>query len=319
MTDKAKRPRPGSNRAGAHRDQQRQPIAAHNSTEGAMLDAIASAMAAHGIAPANGLADLTTDGQLCRYRVDGDKAGSRNGWAVIYLDGVPAAAFGSWKHGVTETWRACEPTTEAERQHHRERMEQARRQREAEQAQRHQEAAARAADLWSKTRPADPSHPYLQAKDVPPLNARQLKGALVLPVYGFDRCLTSLQFIAPDGAKKLLTGGRKGGCFIPVAGKAATATRLLLCEGWATGATLHQLDPAALVLAAVDAHNLQAVAVGAHRAWPQLPIVVCADRDPVGESKARAAAIAVGGLVAMPQSGDFNDAMLAAKGANHDG
>lgn len=271
-------------------------------------------MAARGIAPAGGLAELVADGHLHRYRVDGDKAGSRAGWYVIYLDGIPAAAFGSWKHGVSDTWRARAPASEAEQRQHRERMDAARRQREAEQARRHQRAADKAADLWAKARPADPTHPYLQTKGVPPLQAHQLGDSLVLALYDFERRLSSLQFIDGDGGKRLLSGGRKRGCFVPVAGRADTASRLLLCEGWATGASLHQLDGTALVLAAVDANNLQPVAEGARRRWPRLPLVVCADADPVGERKARAAALAVGGQVAIPDAGDFNDAAQAARG-----
>ena len=46
---------------------------------------------------------LAFDGQLHRFRVDGDKAGSKNGWCVFYGDGIPAGAFGSWKTGLSET------------------------------------------------------------------------------------------------------------------------------------------------------------------------------------------------------------------------
>ncbi len=287
---------------------------AHDCTPAQALDAIAAAMAARGIAPVGGLAELVADGNLHRYRIDGDKPGSRAGWYVIHLDGIPAAAFGSWKHGVSDTWRARAPASEAEQRRHRERMEAARRQREAEQARQHQQAADRAASLWDKTRPADPTHPYLHIKGVPPLQGRQLGNSLVFPLYDFDRRLNSLQFIDRGGGKRLLSGGRKRGCFIPVAGRADAASRLLLCEGWATGASLHQLDGTALVLAAIDANNLQPVAEGARRRWPRLPLVVCADADPVGERKARAAALAVGGQVAMPDAGDFNDAAQAARG-----
>ncbi len=262
------------------------------------LSEILDAMARDGIAPADGA--LVADGRLHRYRVEGDKPGTRNGWYVIHLDGVPAAAYGSWRAGVSSTWRARDPATEAERQEQRERMEAARRQRDAEQARQHERAAARAANLWRKARPADPKHPYLAAKGIPPLKARQLGARLVLPLYTFDRRLASLQFIDGDGGKKLLSGGRKRGAFIPVAGRADAAHRLLIAEGWATGASLHRLDPEALVLASVDAHNLQAVATGARAQWPDMPIVVCSDDDAVGEQKARAAGLAVGGRVAMP-------------------
>ena len=137
---------------------------------------------------------------------------------------------------------------------------------------------------------------------------------MVLPLYTIDGTLTSLQFIQGDGSKRLLSGGRKQGAAIPVAGRGDTATRLLLVEGWATGASVHALEPGALVMAAVDSGNLAKVAMTARSRWPGLPIVICADADPVGEKAARAAARAVGGTVAMPPAGDFNDAANAARG-----
>ncbi|WP_201174178.1 toprim domain-containing protein [Halorhodospira halophila] len=285
-----------------------------NSIPAQAVDAIAAAMAADGIAPAHGVATLVADGKLHRYRVDGDEAGSCAGWYVIHLDDIPAAAYGSWKHRVSKTWRAPSPASAAQQQQNRQRMDTARRQREAKQTRRQQQAAAEAASLWARTRPADPTHPYLQAEGVPPLHARQLGDSLVLPLYDFDGRLNSLQFIYSDGSKRLLSGSRKRGCFIPVAGRAGTASRLLLCEEWATGASLRQLDPPTLVLAAVDANNLRPVAEGARRRWPRLPLVVYADADAQGERKARLAALAVGGHVAIPDVGDMNDAAQAARG-----
>jgi len=43
-------------------------------------DAFLSAIAAAGLAPVKQLS--LADGKIVRYRVEGDKAGSRNGWAV---------------------------------------------------------------------------------------------------------------------------------------------------------------------------------------------------------------------------------------------
>ena len=65
-----------------------------------MLDA----MRAAGLAPAKDLA-LVPDGRLRRYRVEGDKPGSANGWAVLHDGAIQSGAFGSWKTGVTHTWR----------------------------------------------------------------------------------------------------------------------------------------------------------------------------------------------------------------------
>ena len=44
------------------------------------------------------------DGQLHRFKADGDKIGSKNGWYILFNDGNPAGSFGSWKLDIKETW-----------------------------------------------------------------------------------------------------------------------------------------------------------------------------------------------------------------------
>jgi putative DNA primase/helicase len=216
----------------------------------------------------------------------------------------------------------AEPFTRAhlaEREAERERARAARARAEREE---HLRAAGRALRIWDAAKPADPGHGYLRRKRVEPHGARQWNGLLLVPVVDFERALWSLQFIEADGSKRLLKGGRKAGNHIPVQEPDAPE-RLLICEGWATGCTLAESDAAALVLAAVDAGNLQAVAVGARRRWPNLPMVICGDADPAGTEAANRAARAAGALVAFPEfppgttGTDFNDlaAVLAERGA----
>ncbi len=110
----------------------------------------------------------------------------------------------------------------------------------------------------------------------------------------------------------MLTGGHKRGRFIPVHGERA-ARRIVIAEGFATAATLAETEPDALILAALDAGNLEPVAVEARRRHPNVEIIIAADADAVGIRKARAAALASGGLVAVPEfppgaeGSDFND------------
>ncbi len=190
------------------------------------------------------------------------------------------------------------------------------------QREEHLAAAGRALEIWDAAKPARPDYGYLRRKAVGPHGAREYKGLLCLPVLGFERALWSLQFIEASGSKRLLKGGRKAGNFVPVHEPEEPA-RLLLCEGWATGATLAEAEPGALVLAAIDAGNLEAVAVGARRRWPGLPMVVCGDCDPPGIEAANRAARAAGAMVAFPEfppgatGTDFNDlaAALAERGA----
>lgn len=270
------------------------------------------ALIAAGIPPSNP-GEIVADGAIHRIHIEGDKRGSRNGWCVLFAGRIPCGAYGSWRAGVSGTWRARQAVTPIEQEELHRRMESARAARKAELHRRHEEAAARAARLWREAYPADPTHPYLVRKRVQPHRARQIGDRLVLPVFDFGRRIRSLQFIDLEGGKRLLTGGAKQGNVIPVDGRMPGASRVLVCEGWATGATLAEAEPGALVLAAIDAGNLEPVAIAARREWPDTEIVVCCDADPVGVAKGRAAAIAAGALVAVPefpegaQGSDFND------------
>jgi putative DNA primase/helicase len=106
------------------------------------------------------------------------------------------------------------------------------------------EAAERATRIWTRARPAPDDHPYLAAKKVAPLGLRKdARGHLVVPLQDVDGRIHSLETIAPDGAKRFLAGGAKKGHFAVVGAEpgplAEPGGPLLICEGWATGASLH--------------------------------------------------------------------------------
>lgn len=246
---------------------------------------------------------LTADGRLHRYRVADDKAGSKNGWYVLHLDDKPFGAFGSWKTGQSCTWTATSPEamTEAERQALRKRMAEAKSARDAEQAAVHASARERAVRLWARAVPASNDHPYLARKQVAAYGVRDLRGQLVVPVRDEEGQLHSLQFIAGDGRKTFLTGGRKRGCYHAIGRPCGT---LAVCEGYATGATIYSATGIATAIA-FDAGNLLPVAKVLRRKFPALALVVCADNDTQtagnpGLTAATAAARAVGAALAVP-------------------
>ena len=228
-----------------------------------------------------------------------------------------------WLRGAGLLPGETEPFTHADMAERAAERERARAARARAEREEHLAAAERALRIWGAAKTADPGHGYLRRKRVEPHGAREHKGLLCLPVMDFERALWSLQFVEASGSKRLLRGGRKAGNFVPVH-EPQDPARLLLCEGWATGCTLSEHDPVALVLAAVDSGNLLAVAVGARRQWPGLDMVICGDRDPAGIEAANRAARAAGALVAFPEfppgygppeHSDFNDlARLLAEG-----
>lgn len=260
-----------------------------------------NAMAAAGLAPVKPLA--LPEGRIVRFRVQGDKAGSRNGWAVLHQHPIPAGVFGSWKTGEQHTWKATtnETATPAERAELQRKLHAAQQARAAEEARVRAEAAARALKLWSGAKPATDDHPYLRAKGVHAYGLRALRDQLMVPARDADGRLHTLQFIGPDGSKRFLTGGRIAGCYYAI-GRPDDA--LLLAEGYATAATLHQATGRA-VAACFNCGNLIAVARSLRAKFPRLRFVVCADNDAStpgnpGLKAAHEAARAIGAGVAFP-------------------
>ncbi|MDZ4326587.1 MAG: toprim domain-containing protein [Pseudomonas sp.] len=256
------------------------------------------------------------DGTIHRFRVSDDKPGTLNGWYVLYLDGIASGAFGSWKTGGASTWCSREPVDAREAEQVRQRIEQARRQREAEQQRRQLKAANLAQRWWRDARRTDPGHPYLITKGVRSHSLRQRNDELLVPLYS-SGVLVNLQRIATDGSKRFLFGGRIKGAYSPL-GRITPGKPLCICEGWATGATLH--ESGYTVACSMNAGNLKPAALALRAEYHTTEIIIAGDDDRLtdgnpGRTAANAAAAAVGGQVAFPEwpegapddLTDFND------------
>jgi len=197
-------------------------------------------------------------GKIHRFSDNGNR--NKNGWCVFFVnpDGSVGGKFGNWKD-VNETWFSGNSNTVSPelRERLRQQIEHARQKAEAERKAEQARAAKKAQRIWTEAKPADPEHPYLKAKMVKPYNIKQSGKALVVPVYGPDRKIKSVQFIYPDGTKRFLKGGEKKGCF-GVIGSLKDAEKAYLCEGFATGATIHEATRIPVILA-FDAGNLKPV------------------------------------------------------------
>jgi len=260
-------------------------------------------------------------GKLHRFPGVGKRNSNRAGWCKLFDDGF-GGCFGDWSTGFTHNWQAKrnKPLSRSEHSSFMRQIEQTRIKAEANLKAKRISAANSASVIWNSSHTDFTHHPYLISKGIKVNNARLRKKSLVLPVRDFSGTLTSLQFISPDGRKLLMKDGRKHGCFIPVSGELTKPTRVIICEGWATGCSIAEEESTSLVLAAIDAGNLQAVAIAARHCWPTASIIIAGDDDRLtegnsGASKARAAAIAAGASLAIPQwpkdaptnLSDFND------------
>jgi phage/plasmid primase-like uncharacterized protein len=283
------------------------PEAAQAYTQHGLTDA----MHAAGVVPTDHSA-IVLDGSIRRFHVEGDKAGSQNGWLKGHDDAHPNATFGTWKDGATHKWKpgrqSREPMTSADVS----RIKAQKAEREQEQADKHASAANRAQRQWDETGEVDVAHPYLVRKNVKPYYAKQRDDALMFPIMDFGLTLHSLEYITPDGGKKFMPGGKVGGNFIPLR-LTSNPERLLIAEGFATAATLGDAEPDSLVVAATSAGNMLPVAMAAREWAPGAEIVLCADAGAVGITKAQEAARACDGLFVEPDlpDGDFNDLAAA--------
>jgi putative DNA primase/helicase len=87
--------------------------------------------------------------------------------------------------------------------------------------------------------------------------------------------LHSLQTITPAGDKRFLFGGMVKGCYHSI-GKPAGL--LIVCEGYATGASIHECTGHAVAVA-FNAGNLEPVAVALRAKYLALKIIIAADDD----------------------------------------
>ncbi len=249
-------------------------------------------------------------------------AKNRAGWCYLF-DDQRGGEFGDYSSGMRSHWSAINghAPTPAEREAHRARIQAMQAKRDAGQTARHQSASEEAALRWHAATPCT-GHPYLTTKGVQAHGVRvDPAGALVVPMRDTGGAMHSLQTIGADGDKRFLSGGRVKGCYHSM-GKPDGV--LIMCEGYATGASIFEATGDAVAVA-FNAGNLEAVALALRAKYPAVRLIVAADDDAhtdgnPGMTKARAAAQAVGCFLAMPDFGatrpdkatDFNDLHLCA-------
>jgi putative DNA primase/helicase len=274
------------------------------------------AMAENGLIPPE---DVIGDGQIHRCDAEG-KRGKHDGAYIYHPDGVPAGGFQNWGDGLGwRNWRADlgRSMSTAELDTLRSRMENDQKRRAENLEKARARARYKAKRIWANAEPVT-DHDYLDAKGVGSHGLRVHKGLLVVPFRDSDKTLHTLQFITIGGEKRFLTNGPKAGNYHSF-GNTVPESVVLLSEGYATAATIHEVTGLPTVMVG-DAGNLRPVAESLHAKFPEAMIVVCGDDDHgkddnPGRRKAIAAAAAVGGRAVFPDFGsdrpgwatDFND------------
>ncbi|HDH9217419.1 TPA: toprim domain-containing protein, partial [Escherichia coli] len=124
--------------------------------------------------------------------------------------------------------------------------------------------------------------------------------------------VTGAQVIKPNGEKRLISGTKKKGSFMPLSELPKTTEIVLIAEGYATALTVSQLH-SGLVLTAIDEGNLLPVAEWARKHYSEAKIIIAADNDikigqpNVGKISAEKATKTVNGWVTLPPTEDKAD------------
>lgn len=275
-----------------------------------------NAMLGAGLVPPE---DIAFDGKIHRFssgtRGSGGH-GDKPGWYLVFGDGVPAGRFGCWRAGTEFTWRADIGRTlsDSEQMAYTRRMAEAQAIRAAAMQQQREAVAGTVATIWVAGGAAHEAHPYLQRKGIRPHGARVTgDGRLMVPLYGQDGTLSTLQYIDDDGGKLYHPGGQTGGKFWML-GTMDDPGALYIAEGFATAATIHEAIGRPVVVA-YSASNLVPV-TGALRemygATREIVIVADHDKSGVGQRYAEQASAKYGARMVMPPvPGDANDYVQA--------
>lgn len=265
------------------------------------------AIAASGLVPPSYL-EITTTIKPNRWAGNPDKPREPDSWyyfdgeSLTWGDWVLGGKIGSFRTGddPNQTPEQVQATLEARRQ----------RQliRDREQAERDATGAAKAQQIYSSA-PDCTQHGYLERKGIPAPKGLKLAsdGRLIVPVYGSDDELISVQYIAVDGGKRFLARASVNGGWFRV-GEAADPAVVAVAEGMATAASIHAATGWPCYVG-FSCGGLKAAAETAKRHYPKAQIIVCGDKGN-GSQHAHDAAIAVGGVSAIPQltqGTDFND------------
>jgi phage/plasmid primase-like uncharacterized protein/archaellum biogenesis ATPase FlaH len=244
-------------------------------------------------------------GKVTRFSTNG-RRNDRSGWVHVF-DDAKGAVFGCWRSGEQHQWfekRDYVPDIH-EQEAMRQQFEEAKRKAVAERDQAYAVAAKEAQVLFDNAVPVV-SHDYLTNKGIKPNMARMFGGKLLIPVYGSDGILQSVQAIFSDGAKRFHAGGKMAGghCWI---GDPAVGETLLIAEGFATADSLNEATGYAVCIA-FSAGNLKTITQMIASQYIGKKIVICADNDTsgVGINKAKECGV---DIVLPTIDGDFNDMM----------
>lgn len=179
---------------------------------------------------------------------------------------------------------------------------------EADQRRMQEDAIQVARGRWARAHTINGTpNAYLERKGVAPYGCRVEGQNLLVPLYGADGLIQSVQSIEPDGSKMFHPGAPVKGATLAL--MPDRDGPVVVVEGFATGATVQAATGLTVLIGFSKGALVDAAKIAAAR-FPGRPIIIGADTN--GLEVAHAAADRVDGRVVVPdlqgaEGSDFND------------
>jgi phage/plasmid primase-like uncharacterized protein len=226
------------------------------------------------------------NGVLQRVPVVEGKPGALDGAYVGHLDtGRPAGYIQNFRTGERTNWKSGADYNPDQKASLALEASANLAQRAEDLAQRQEKAAEIAQRKWDQLKePVEQFFaPYLTRKQVGAYGIRRDGDKVVISIRDIDGKLWSLQTISSQsyGNKSMEKDGRKMGN-MHIIGDLAPGKEILVVEGYATGASIHQATGLTVVVA-FDSGNLNPVVKTIKERFPTNPIYVAGDNDVIRE------------------------------------
>jgi phage/plasmid primase-like uncharacterized protein len=254
------------------------------------------------------------DGKIQRAPITDDKQGKKSGAYVIFEDINGRAGYvQNFKTGQkVKFYEGANNGNIISDEHRLERISKARAARDDEIKQLQDNTAKKMMGIIKRHKPASASHKYLQSKKIEAHGVLQdEKGRLVVVMQDVSGEVRSCQYIHGDGTKTYVYGGQKKECFHLITGSdrrilfLSDLEPLVICEGFATGASIHE-GTGYTVACAMDCGNILSVAMAFRREYGDgFQIIIAGDddhrvKDNPGRRFATEAAKTVNGIAVFP-------------------
>lgn len=240
--------------------------------------------------------EFVLDGKIKRF----NRKGNKNAWYIGWVNQTKTGqnfeiiVYGDWKTQEEYTFHTLEKVSRSEKKEIDDKIKQAVEKANEEKRRRQEETAIEAQATWDAATDKV-SSPYLKLKKVDSLfgcrTALETMGrVLLVPCRDVSGKLWGIQNIQPDRSKYFVSGQKISGCFHAI-GDVASAETVVVCEGFATAASIHQAT-GRVAIAAFSAGNIGQVCQEIRKAYPQASILIAGDDDRftetgnVGRSKA---------------------------------